>query len=284
MEDPIQIVLCGKQLTISPNGNKTLWESMATDRWELDSLELIAEQLNENDVFVDMGAWAGPISLFAAHFAAKVYAIEPDPIVFEQLLRNIKLNPSLINKVIPFEVAISDKNEHKKLFARKDYGQSSTSLLSRTFDQNSTHECESLTFSKYIQHKGIKKVNFIKMDIEGSEFFVLPEIIPTLERLNYPSLLVSFHMDYLVEYFLKKWGISPFLSRIIMKLHRRWKLYPFKKLLQNYSNRLEPLIGCYPYCYAPNGSSINFRELLNDPFQLGLTPCFFSKQQWIKHD
>lgn len=283
MEDSIKLSLCGKYMNISPDGNKAIWESMSADQWEQDSLELIADQLSEEDVFIDMGAWAGPIALFAAHYASFVYAIEPDPIVYNQLERNVKLNHSVRDKVVCSPIAISDKNEIKKLFARKTYGQSSSSLLSRILDQQSTLECESLTFSEYIYQNKIKNVNFIKMDIEGSEFFVLPQMLSTLEKLNFPSLLVSFHMEYLVEFYLKKWGIPISLSRLILKLNQRCKLYPFKNLLKNYSHRIKPLVDCYPYCYTPEGSKIDFHELYNKPFRIGKNTYFFSKQPWSKH-
>jgi len=283
MEDSIKLSLCGKYMNISPDGNKAIWESMSADQWEQDSLELIADQLSEEDVFIDIGAWAGPITLFATHYAAYVYAIEPDPFIYTQLKRNVNLNPDMVDKIHCSPIAISDKSEFKKLFARNAYGQSSSSLLSRILDQQSTLECESLTFSEYIYQNKIKHVDFIKMDIEGSEFFVLPQMLSTLEKLNFPSLLVSFHMDYLVEYYLKKWGVPTFLSRVILKVHRKWKLYPFKRFLKLHSTSLKPLIDYYSYCYTPSGLQVDFQKLYNDPFRIGKNTYFFSKQAWSRH-
>src|SRR5439155_19505665 len=68
------------------------WETVSTGRWEEDTLRFVKRYTTPETVFVDVGAWIGPISLYASRYARKVLAIEPDPGACQELERNVQAN------------------------------------------------------------------------------------------------------------------------------------------------------------------------------------------------
>ena len=77
---------------------------------EPEMLDWLDENLQEGDIFFDVGANVGIYSIYAAlrKPKARVYAFEPEYSNLHQLKMNI-INNDLLNNVIPFAIAISDQ-------------------------------------------------------------------------------------------------------------------------------------------------------------------------------
>ena len=145
------------------------WKDIDAGLWEKQSFELIDAIVKESDQVLDIGCWAGPLSLYMAAKGADVYAVDPDPAAFGALLKNLELNPSLSHRVHPYQLAISNENGKSKLYARTDYGNSSSSLLQRSRDGIDHEAADTLSFEAFIEKTKLKQIDFIKMDIEGGE-------------------------------------------------------------------------------------------------------------------
>ena len=104
-----------------------------------------------------------------------------------------------------------------KLHARTTYGASSTSVLQRKRDKVSSFKIKTTTLNKFIETHNIKQVNFIKIDIEGAEFFILPTIKQAIETLQYPDLYISFHTSFLNEFYYNKKIPFLLLNKLLMK-------------------------------------------------------------------
>lgn len=87
------------------------WDSVINGMWEPDTFRLIraVHLARPNGIHLDIGAWVGPTALFAAHFAARVVALEPDPRAFSELLANIQLNPSIASRARVFRHCLGAK-------------------------------------------------------------------------------------------------------------------------------------------------------------------------------
>jgi FkbM family methyltransferase len=166
---------------------------------------------------VDIGAWIGPVSLYVASKTTRCFSFEPDPVAFKELTNNINLNKDLSAKIEVFNKAVTPDGKKVTLFSRFDYGDSGSSLLKRVKSTNQFVEVESVVFENFLAEKNISKVDFIKMDIEGGEFFVLPQMLPFLRKQK-PSLLVSLHFSALCEYLELKyfpWGWMRRIYRLL---------------------------------------------------------------------
>ena len=58
--------------------------------------------------YIDFGSWIGPTVMFATPYAARVYALEPDPTAYKNVYWNVKANPHIAAKVTVKNLCISN--------------------------------------------------------------------------------------------------------------------------------------------------------------------------------
>jgi FkbM family methyltransferase len=120
-------------------------------------------EIKNPSVIVDVGAHIGIFSLIVAqHFPkATVYAIEPDPNNYEQLLQNIILNK--LSNIIPLKVAVSADYGSTTLFQ----SQSSVShSIVESVGEGVPIKVETIPLSKFT------KIDALKFDAEGAEYLI----------------------------------------------------------------------------------------------------------------
>jgi FkbM family methyltransferase len=185
---PIQIHRYGKTFFVSSNFHYFLfWKNKS---WEKDTYRFLEKYLDKDHSFIDIGAWIGPIVLFAAQIAKKTYAIEPDPIAFKELAKNVSLNPELKQKILLYEKCIN-ASSGKVRFGNRSKGGDSTSGL-RFGDSQNAWVVDGITIDDFVKENIVTDCNLIKMDIEGGETIVIPAMKQYLER-NRPILHLSMH-------------------------------------------------------------------------------------------
>jgi len=142
--------------------------------------------------FLDLGAWIGPMSLYASRVARRIVAVEPDPVAFDILQRNIALNGGgveLINEAI--------SNFNGSLTLGSTLLGASTTRASREAGpcgpwapgQEFTVKCSALR--TFVEAHALEDPLFIKMDVEGSEEQILSDL--SFFREHKPALFVSLH-------------------------------------------------------------------------------------------
>lgn len=277
----MKIQIRNKVYEVSKDPYKDYWEEIITGKWEPFTFTVLDYFVSPGDTVMDIGAWIGPVTLYAAHSASRILAVEPDPVAFAHLQNNLHLNPELESKITSFNVALSDKYEKFTLYARKEYGVSSTSLLPRIRDKLFTKEIQGVTLRKFIENEKIERIDFVKMDIEGSEFLLLPVIADDLRTFNYPTLYISFHLNYLTEnqYFLHiKWAL---LSRILMKLENYTGIRLFEKKIRNIILYSLLSLKDYEFFYSDSGEKLSYSFLLSNPFFIRKHNLVISNKEWI---
>src|SRR5215203_5029528 len=131
----------------------------------------------QGDVVVDIGAHMGRYTIIAAKRVGtkgKVMAIEANPSNFEMLNRNIKLNQ--LTNIISLNNAVYSKETKIKLYLPgEELGDTiyNTIISDRAKNEDKFVEVNANTLDYLLQSKGIKQVNWIKIDVEGAEFEVL---------------------------------------------------------------------------------------------------------------
>lgn len=164
--------------------------------YEREELLCVAGLIGNGDVVFDIGANYGWYSLNIAkrYPDAQIYAFEPIPYSFDMLSGNIELNN--IKNVRIFNIGIGKENTVSEFNYNKDAsGATSTvNLLDRENAEKIT--CDIRTLDSFVSEKNIDRVDFIKCDIEGAEFFALQGGKGVLERRR-PKLFVEM---------LRKWS------------------------------------------------------------------------------
>jgi FkbM family methyltransferase len=161
---------------------------------EHDLLELFAPK--RGDIVVDVGAHIGLYSITGSKRVGpkgKVIAIEADPDNFEILNRNIRLNN--LTNIISLNCIAYSKEMEMQL---DDYN----SILSGGTKEGLAKQSKRIaaasavhvnTLDNLLQQKGIDKVNWIKIDVEGAELEVLRGAHNVLSNSKDISILIEIH-------------------------------------------------------------------------------------------
>ena len=150
---------------------------------------VLAEMIKPGWVVVDLGSHIGYFALLEACLvgtSGKVIAIEPAPENYNVLVRNIKIN-DLTNTVVTHNLAISGKKEKRDFFISKLSNQSSF-YPTHKYENIITVEADPL--DEILQNE--KRIDAIRMDIEGGEYEVIYGMIETIKRYH-PLLLIELH-------------------------------------------------------------------------------------------
>jgi FkbM family methyltransferase len=170
------------------------WGQAAKGRWEPHTFNIISKFINLNTVYCDLGAWIGPTVICAARKCKQVICFEPDPVAYRYLCRNIELNK--LNNVMPINIALSNSTGIKRISSfGKRLGDSQTSLLADGHENNGAYVV-TLTWEDFIKIFKIDSVDFLKIDIEGGEFNLLPTLKEYLS-LHKPIVYLSTHPQFL---------------------------------------------------------------------------------------
>jgi FkbM family methyltransferase len=161
------------------------WGKWCDDAWEGATLDIVDQFVKPGTTFVDIGAWIGIVSMWAAKNGARVIAIEPDPVALESMNVNVQLNDYHIQVVAG---AVSDVTSmtHLRPHERFGFGDSMTQVSSEGI------EVPCWRLQDIFDIYDIDNCSLVKMDIEGYEAVILPTVAPFLANLNIP-LYVSIH-------------------------------------------------------------------------------------------
>ena len=129
--------------------------------------------IKNDDVVIDVGAHIGLFTLFASQYckSGKIYCFEPVKENYDLLLDNIKLNH--LTNISTFNCAVSNKSSKVKIFLQDD--EAGHSMY--TTNSNSV-EVYSMTLNDFFKETKIKKCNFLKLDCEGAEYYIIDSLTP----------------------------------------------------------------------------------------------------------
>lgn len=145
-------------------------------------------RVEEGDVVFDIGANLGFFSYYSIiKGAKKVYAFEPGESQFKAIEDNFG---SLGNLVIE-KKAVTEKNGFLKFAKHKNI-----SIMSGIFDNIDEEiyhiaECQSINLMDYCREKNITKIDFLKMDCEGSEYRIVENF-----SADFLSIINKIVMEY----------------------------------------------------------------------------------------
>ena len=155
-------------------------------------------RMNSGETFVDVGANVGYYTLMTAlenlENDVDVISIEAHPDTYVALLKNIECN-NLEKKITAINKAVADKKQDMAMYeicttdGVKMFGNSSI-CLALDSEQSTTVQCD--TLDNILAHR---KVDVLKMDIEGAEVMALAGSSRVLRDLR--KIVVEIHDDNL---------------------------------------------------------------------------------------
>jgi FkbM family methyltransferase len=160
------------------------------------------DEIPEKSVFWDIGANIGLYTCYAAKSKnCKVYAFEPSVFNLELLSRNIFLN-NLSNNVVIIPIPLSDKlSESKMKFTTTSWG-GALSTFGKEFGWDGKNINEifefrtiGLSIDEVVNKLNIAKPDYIKMDVDGIEHFILQGGSEILKYVK--SILIEINDDFI---------------------------------------------------------------------------------------
>ena len=143
--------------------------------FECNEIEFMQRWVKPGDTVVDVGANIGYISAILAGAVGskgKIYAFEPNPIIFPQLRTLAKASAGRIEA---FQSAITDKSENgvTDFYIVSDHSMWSSTVIEGDGSGLDRIQVPSISLSEFIANGGLSRVDFIKIDVEGGEADVL---------------------------------------------------------------------------------------------------------------
>lgn len=138
----------------------------------------------------------------------RVISIEPEPESFEVLKKNIELNK--LANVIALNIACWNEERELDLYTAPSLKTSGSHSIKEKVSPNSV-KVKSLKLDTILGNMGIEKVDFIKVDVEGSKVEVLEGAQRTIAKSDHVKILFeAFSKENLEECreILKKHKIS----------------------------------------------------------------------------
>lgn len=194
------------------------WYSSYYNTWEPNTFHIIKDYSNSaKNTYIDIGSWIGPTVLFAANMYENVIAIEPDPVALKKLENNIAVNK--FNNITVVNKALTIIDDIIKFGGNGCMGNSESTMLVNNEQYINEHwggrwskeqrkqdiiEVDGITIRRLFCDYNIdpNTIALIKMDIEGGEFILVPDIIHVLYEYNIP-LYISIHYVFLKDEHIK---------------------------------------------------------------------------------
>ena len=159
--------------------------------------EIVNVLVSRNDVILDIGANIGTHSVIFSRKSklGKVYAFEPQSLTFSILQNNILYN-SLTN-VIPLHYAITTLDNHAVSMDNFSFvGKRVNNGALRLSPFKNKQIIGEVSLSRTIDSFNFKQVNFIKMDIQGSEIMALAGAKRTIKKSR-PTMFIEIEQIHL---------------------------------------------------------------------------------------
>jgi|AntAceMinimDraft_3_1070362.scaffolds.fasta_scaffold17002_2 FkbM family methyltransferase len=188
----------GSKIKLYPKGQISF--NIFTNRFEKIEIEIFQKIIKPGMVVVDAGANIGLYSLIASKLIGikgKVFSFEPSKETFQRLLDNIELNK--LSNITPLNKGLGDKL-NEKLILRQDIGNGDAERYLFSGNEAPDIKLENInavnieeeiildTLDNSLSKMNVKKVDFLKMDTEGFEYYILKGAKQVLR--NSPDIII----------------------------------------------------------------------------------------------
>jgi|694.fasta_scaffold84648_2 FkbM family methyltransferase len=164
-----------------------LCNRLITKNWEEKTFAFIKEVMPKDSSYIDIGAWIGTTALFAAGAITGngiCYAIEPNKKSFSAMSENFILNT--YKNISAHNIAIS--NYDGVTYFSDEMGSPESKI-----GASSGIEVTCNRLQTFIELNSICNIGFIKLDTEGSEMDILPDIKNFIKEIGLPPMHISLH-------------------------------------------------------------------------------------------
>lgn len=161
--------------------------TLAEKQWKSDfgdSTKRLEYDLNEKSIVLDFGGYVGNFShQLVSMYDPYIFIFEPVKEFYNILKRNFANN----KKVKIFDLAISNKNKKQTISVS---GAKSSTYMKESDEKQIIKEKD---IKEFIEENNLKKIDLMKINIEGGEYEVLERLIETGLVKRIKDIQVQFH-------------------------------------------------------------------------------------------
>lgn len=151
----------------------------------------LEQRVGSGDVFMDVGANMGIVSLHAARLvgdSGRVHAFEPVPYVVERLKRNVALNAHGSRvEIHPCVLSDTKGSLTMTVGSGTEVNQGRGSIVNAEAG-GTTIDVATLTLDEFVTSRGLERLDWIKLDTQGAEPLILAGGRATLARFR-PTII-----------------------------------------------------------------------------------------------
>jgi FkbM family methyltransferase len=219
-----------------------------------------------NGVMLDVGAHFGESFVKYLNDGWKVYAFEPDP----NPLKIKELNALKSDNLRIYDMAISNQSNKIMPFYSSDESTGISSLSAFTSGHKLIKNVKTITIKDFVELESVGKIDFLKIDTEGHDFFVLKGL-PWEDKRIHPTVILCEFEDKKTNplgYSYSELG-DYLLSKDYVVYISEW--YPIERYgvkhkwrkLTKYPAKLDDENGWGNYIAIKNHALVNKEELFN---------------------
>ncbi len=182
----------GAKMRLYPFNNAIEKRLLFTPQYfEREERDYLTSRITSDFVFLDLGANVGPMSLFVAGQAgprARVLAVEPQPIVYERLVYNLRQNPAVMVKAL--NCALADIDGEVNLFVNP-FNLSETSMrVVNVEGGGEVLRAPAKSLATIVREEGFERIDAVKIDVEGAEDLVLEPYLNAEPPEYWPRVII----------------------------------------------------------------------------------------------
>lgn len=159
--------------------------------FEEEYIQLILSKLKPNAIMIDLGANIGAISIPICKLRSdvSVIAVEASSIMYGYLKKNIELNGITNCEILNKAIWLNSENEVPFYLPEEQYGKG---MIDMNKSSGNFELVKTISVDDLCKLYQLEMVDFIKVDIEGFEYFAFKGGAELLKQPNAPDILFEF--------------------------------------------------------------------------------------------
>lgn len=198
----------------SENCGATWMKNEIWDQKTIEKFYNLIKKKDSNSVVFDIGSQTGCFTLLSKFLpCTKWYAFEPIKEAANELKRNLKKNQ--IKQVTVSQCAVSNQKGivNLKLPIDTHWGLATLGDKLHRFKEYQLRQVPSIILDEFVLENNIQQVDFMKIDTEGWEFFVLQGAKNLIQKYS-PVILMELNEDNLIQTGILKENLYQFLKEM----------------------------------------------------------------------
>jgi len=204
------------------------------EHYEPPTYKIFKRFMNDNTVVLDVGCWIGLTAVWEGYVAGKVFALEPTPLAFSEMKRNLEANPGitgrveLINKALGAVDMDTEMTNNDNAMDHLVIDEAAQIYSGPKIEHAQAPQKVSIISINSLrkEHPELEKTGFVKIDTEGFERVIVPALEQFFKEKK-PVAFISLHQQFVGREAVK--AVVDKLAEIFPYLYEEDMVTPFNK-------------------------------------------------------